>query len=172
MKEWLKRPSLIRSYDEDTKKANETMATFNQLDFTKFSICFPFFVFVWLDFDFKLFKFKESRWNLDFHSFNKVLKSMTGAVSLGFQLQPFCKNINTYVRFALIIHGRQGNLPNLLESTLLPRFFVFWDRVIKFWLLAYVVIPSASIGTSPISSQGKNFFLWLDIGDNHIYPFG
>ena len=30
--------------------------------------------------------------------------------------------------------------PNLLEITLLPRFFVYWARYFKFWLLAYFLI--------------------------------
>ena len=31
----------------------------------------------------------------------------------------------------------KGYLSNVLEITLLPQFFVFWDRDIKFWLLVF-----------------------------------
>ena len=37
-------------------------------------------------------------------------------------------------------YGWKEYFPNLLEITLLPRFFVYWARYFKFWLLAYFFI--------------------------------
>ena len=42
--------------------------------------------------------------------------------------------------FTVQLYFWKGYLSNLLETALLPRFFVFWVRDFKFWLLAYFFI--------------------------------
>ena len=63
---------------------------------------------------------------------------------------PFSKNIgdikiqymtnSTLVSSVKMEYGWKEYLPNLLETALLPRFFVYWARYFKFWLLAYFLI--------------------------------
>ena len=52
------------------------------------------------------------------------------------QLFSFCILSSYISKF----YPRKKYLPNLLVITLLPRFFVYWARYFKFWLLAYFLI--------------------------------
>ena len=61
----------------------------------------------------------------------------------GFLRSP--RKISMCVSLAPRIHffhkgERKGYLTNLLETALLPQFFVFWVRDFKLWLLAYFLI--------------------------------